>query len=143
MTKRTLSTELTITLPRNIFAFDYQGKVARKHGKDIILKKGVVLYNPKEVNIRKHKYYKVSKNVYIKVTSTRVNKKLKRLILIKNSYVYNLNGKANKVHNKRVLLKRGLAVDVLHGGKITKVGKYDCYQIGINQYIKVANTALK
>ena len=71
------------------------------------------------------------------------NKKLKRLILIKNSYVYNLNGKANKVHNKRVLLKRGLAVDVLHGGKITKVGKYDCYQIGINQYIKVANTALK
>ena len=107
------------------------------------MKKGVVLYNPKEVNIRKHKYYKVSKNVYIKVTSTRVNKKLKRLILIKNSYVYNLNGKANKVHNKRVLLKRGLAVDVLHGGKITKVGKYDCYQIGINQYIKVANTALK
>lgn len=141
--KQTLSTELTITLPGNIFAFDYQGKVARKHGKDIILKKGVVLHNPKEVNIRKHKYYKVSKNIYIKVTSTRVNKKLKRLILIKNSYIYNLNGKANKVHNKRVLLKRGLAVDVLHGGKITKVGKYDCYQIGINQYIKVANTALK
>ena len=68
--QQTLSTEFTITLPRNIFAFDHDGKVAKRHGRDDIFKKGVVLRNPQEVTIKKLKYYKVGKDVYIKVSST-------------------------------------------------------------------------
>lgn len=135
--------ELTIVLPRNIFAFNGNGHVAKKRGKDIIFKKGATFHNPKKVMIKKRKYYKVGKDVYVKVPSTRADKKLKRLILIKNSYVYDLKGKAIKAHHKRVVLKKGLAINVLHGGNITKIGKFNYYQIGVNQFVKVANTALK
>lgn len=141
--QQALTTELTITLPRNVFAFDHSGKVAKRHGKDVIFKKGVVLHNPQEVTIKNLKYYQVGENVYVKVPSTVANKKLKRLVLIKNSYVYNLKGKVNKVHHKRILLKKGTNINVLHDGKITKIGKHDYYQIGTNQYVKVVNTALK
>ncbi|MCT3586402.1 hypothetical protein EFR95_08860 [Lactobacillus amylovorus] len=130
-------------LRRNIFAFDHDGKVAKRHGRDDIFKKGVVLRNPQEVTIKKLKYYKVGKDVYIKVSSTAADKKLKRLVLIRNSYVYNLKGKVNKVHGKRLLLKKGTNINVLHDGKVTKIGKHDYYQIGTNQYVKVVNTALK
>lgn len=36
-----------------------------------------------------------------------------------------------------------LHINVLHDGKVTKIGKHDYYQIGTNQYVKVVNTALK
>ena len=135
--------EFTIVLPRNIFAFDVQGNVAKKHGREIVYKQGAIFHNPKEVTIKSNKYYQVGKNTYIKVGSTRADKKLRKLILIHNSYVYNLKGKVVKIHRKRVLLKKGLTIKVLQGGKVIKIGKHNYYQIGFNQFVKVVNTALK
>nr|WP_246011980.1 S8 family serine peptidase [Lactobacillus xujianguonis] len=132
-------------LAKNACGYTSKGKVAKKHGngKKLLFKKGKYLLawnNGKVVTIKGHKYYQVAKNVFVKVSSTKPVKALK-LVLTKDTFVYNKQGKRVKYNGHRVL-KKGKSLSVLNNGKVVIIKGKQFYQVGKNQFVEVANAKL-
>ena len=81
-------------------------------------------------------YYKLADHQYIKVANT-VVQPAKKLKLTHNAFVYDQNGKRVK---KSKLLKEGTVLSALNGAEKFKLKNKTYYQVGKNQYVKVANT---
>lgn len=67
-----------------------------------------------------------------------------RIRLIHNAYVYNQDGHIVRKNNKRLLLKKKQQHSILawNNAKVTKIKGKRYYQVGSNQFVKIANTAL-
>lgn len=129
-----------ITLTHNAFVYDKNGKLVLKLGRNFFLKKGSYIYplnNAKKVTINKHEYYQIGENEFVKVANT-VERNTKVLRLKHNAFVYSKSGKAIKNGKKKLLLKKGKQVKV-KANFIVKIGHSKFYQIGKNQFVKVAN----
>lgn len=140
--KPTLDDETALILPRNVIVYDENGKALKKRNNQDYLKKGTQLKDKHIVEIGGSSYYKVGKNKYVKAAATAKDYKFHKAILIKNSFIYDLNGKTVKNKGKRILLKKGKTVNILNSGKTHKIGKHVFYQIGVNQFVKVNNVAV-
>lgn len=139
-TTPTSTVKLPLALSHNSYIYDENGKVQKdKNGNPIVLKKSSdisTLNNGKVTVINGKKFYQIGKNQYVKVANTTLP-----LMFTHNAYIYDKNGNAykNKNGNYRVLRKyRNLAP--LNNGKIVTIKGKKFYQIGKNQYVKVANT---
>lgn len=71
------------------------------------------------------------------------NKKVK-IRLIHNAFVYNKRGRIVRKRGKRLLLKKRRQHTILawNNAKVAKIKGKRYYQIGTNQFVKIANTAL-
>lgn len=130
-------------LLKNTYGYTLNGKIAKKHGKKLLFKKGktvLVWNNRKVVTIKGQKYYRATKNVFVKVSTIKQVKDLK-LVLTKNSYVYNKLGKRVK-YKSQSLLKEGKHLSTHNNGKVVTIKNIHFYQIGKNQFVKGANAKL-
>ena len=128
--------------------YDKNGRPIKKNGKIITLTKNTFVASLKKakiVTIKGKKFYQVGKNEFIKVNNvkkvTEKNASKKLVRVSHNAFVYTKNGKAikNKLHYK--LIKRGHSVKLAKNKVVIIKGK-KFYQIGKNEFIKVANTKL-
>lgn len=135
----------TITLTHNAFVYDKNGKLVLKLGRNLFLKKGShirPLNNAAKVLINKHEYYQIGENEFVKVANTVANTIERKTIVLRlkhNAYLYSKSGKTIKNGKKKVLLQKGKKVRVKATSIIVKIGHSKYYQIGKNQFIKVAN----
>ena len=128
--------------------YDKNGRPIKKNGKIITLTKNTFVASLKKakiVTIKGKKFYQVGKNEFIKVNNvkkvTEKNASKKLVRVSHNAFIYTKNGKAikNKLHYK--LIKRGHSVKLAKNKVVIIKGK-KFYQIGKNEFIKVANTKL-
>lgn len=123
----------------NAFVYDEKGKLVKKHGKSVLLPKNKwvsALNNADKFKVNGVTYYKLADHQYIKVANT-VVQPAKKLKLTHNAFVYDQNGKRVK---KSKLLKEGTVLSALNGAEKFKLKNKTYYQVGKNQYVKVANT---
>lgn len=71
------------------------------------------------MTIKGQKYYRATKNVFVKVSTIKQVKDLK-LVLTKNSYVYNKLGKRVK-YKSQSLLKEGKHLSTHNNGKVVTI----------------------
>ena len=133
---------------RKAIVYDKNGRPIKKNGKIITLTKNTFVASLKKakiVTIKGKKFYQVGKNEFIKVNNvkkvTEENASKKLVRVSHNAFIYTKNGKAikNKLHYK--LIKRGHSVKLAKNKVVIIKGK-KFYQIGKNEFIKVANTKL-
>lgn len=128
-----------LQLKHNAFVYDEKGKLVKKHGKSVLLPKNKwvsALNNADKFKVNGVTYYKLADHQYIKVANT-VVQPAKKLKLTHNAFVYDQNGKRVK---KSKLLKEGTVLSALNGAEKFKLKNKTYYQVGKNQYVKVANT---
>ena len=75
-------------------------------------------------------------------TKTKVSTAPKKIRLTHNAFVYNKHGKLVRKGLYVKMLKRGKTIKALKNAKIVTIKGKEYYQIGKNQFIKVANTKL-
>ena len=134
-------TAKSFPLLHDAYLYDENGEVVLTSDpqKKSVLKKGKTissLQNGHVYVIKGVKFYQVGKNQYVKVANT-VLQGPKRLQLKHNAFVYDQNGKRVK---KSKLLKEGTVLSALNGAEKFKLKNKTYYQVGKNQYVKVANT---
>lgn len=128
-----------LQLKHNAFVYDTKGNVVKKHGKKIVLNKNKWIYalnNADKFTVKGVQYYKLGDNQFVKVANT-VVQPAKKLKLTRNAFVYDQNGK--RVKNAK-LLKKGTNILALNNAEKFRFNNKSYYQIGKNQYVKVANT---
>ena len=96
---------------------------------------------PVEIN-KEGKQESVTPPEVAKETKTEILTAPKQIRLTHNAFVYNKYGKLVKKGLHVKLLKRGKIIKVLKNAKIVTIKGKKYYQIGKNQFIKVANTKL-
>lgn len=127
-----------IVLTHNAFVYQANGKLALRLGERVLLRKGEYVHplnNGKRVKIHDKEFYQIGENAYVKVANT--VKRVKRLILRHNAYVYDHLGKVVKHGKKRLLLKKGRKF--IDTNSVVKIRGQQFYQIGKNRFVKVAN----
>ena len=127
---------------RNAYVYNASGKVVSVNGKVRLIKKGhyVSVWNNGELfKIHGKKYYRIGENAYVKLANLQATK---YILLKKNAYVYDHNGKVVKNHIKRVLLKKGTKHSVWNNGKTILIHGKRFYQLGQNSYVKAVNAKL-
>lgn len=133
----------TVVLTRNAYVYDNQGEVVEVNGVPQLYKLGRslhILNNGKPVSIKGKNYYQIDENRFIKSANTIPSKQIK---LTHNAFVYTKKGKLYKKSHKPVLLKKRRVIRAWNEGTITSIKGKRFYQIGVNQYVKVANTVKK
>nr|MDF9461677.1 SLAP domain-containing protein [Lactobacillus amylovorus] len=128
-----------LQLKHNAFVYDAEGNVVKKHGKKVVLNKNKwisALNNADKFTVKGVQYYKLGDNQFVKVANT-VVQPAKKLKLTRNAFVYDQNGK--RVKNAK-LLKKGTNILALNNAEKFRFNNKTYYQIGKNQYVKVANT---
>ena len=113
--------------------------MVKKHGKKVVLNKNKwisALNNADKFTVKGVQYYKLGDNQFVKVANT-VVQPAKKLKLTRNAFVYDQNGK--RVKNAK-LLKKGTNILALNNAEKFRFNNKTYYQIGKNQYVKVANT---
>ena len=127
---------------KNAYVYNASGKVVSVNGKVRLIKKGhyVSVWNNGELfKIHGKKYYRIGENAYVKLANLQATK---YILLKKNAYVYDHNGKVVKNHIKRVLLKKGTKHSVWNNGKTVLIHGKLFYQLGQNRYVKAVNAKL-
>lgn len=127
---------------KNAYIYNASGKVVSVNGKVRLIKKGhyVSVWNNGELfKIHGKKYYRIGENAYVKLANLQATK---YILLKKNAYVYDHNGKVVKNHIKRVLLKKGTKHSVWNNGKTILIHGERFYQLGQNSYVKAVNAKL-
>ena len=127
---------------RNAYVYNASGRVLSVDGKVRLIKKGHYVYvwnNGELFEIHGRKYYRIGENAYIKLANLQATK---YVLLKKNAYVYDHNGKVVKNHIKRVLLKKGTKHSVWNNGKTVLIHGKLFYQLGQNRYVKAVNAKL-
>lgn len=133
----------TIILTRNAYVYDSEGKAIKVNGVPQVHKFGktmTVLNDGKVVIIKGRKYYQIGKNEFVRTANTIPSKQVK---LTRNAFVYTRKGKLYKKNHHPVLLRKRKAIRAWNKGAIIVIKGKRFYQIGVNQYVKVANTTKK
>lgn len=127
---------------RNAYVYNASGRALSVDGKVRLIKKGHYVYvwnNGELFEIHGRKYYRIGENAYIKLANLQATK---YVLLKKNAYVYDHNGKVVKNHTKRALLKKGTKHSVWNNGKTILIHGERFYQLGQNSYVKAVNAKL-
>lgn len=142
---------IKIKLTHNAYVYNIQGEKVENNGTAILYKKNDYILawnNGNAVTIKNKKYYQVGSNMFVKVANTLDNRKLskrvsnvvKRIKLVRNSFVYDHKGKALKKGNKHVTLKKNTYIKAWNNGKVVTLKNKKYYQIGKDKFVKVVNT---
>lgn len=141
-----------MVLNHNARIYNSEGKQAKKPS----LKKGETIkaWNlGKLVTIKGHKYYQIGKDEFVRAGNvSKVKKAVKKstkkattktIRLNHNTFVYTKSGKAIRKGLHFKFVKRGKSIKALHNGKVVMIKGHEYYQIGKNEFVKVANGDVK
>ncbi|MBI1721097.1 SLAP domain-containing protein [Lactobacillus crispatus] len=142
----------TMVLNHNARIYNSEGKQAKKPS----LKKGETIKawnHGKLVTIKGHKYYQIGKDEFVRADNVSKVKKVvkkstkkattKTVRLSHNAFVYTKSGKAIRKGLHFKFVKRGKSIKALHNGKVVMIKGHEYYQIGKNEFVKVANGDVK
>lgn len=142
----------TMVLNHNARIYNSEGKQAKKPS----LKKGETIKawnHGKLVTIKGHKYYQIGKDEFVRADNvSKVKKAVKKstkkattktVRLSHNAFVYTKSGKAIRKGLHFKFVKRGKSIKALHNGKVVMIKGHEYYQIGKNEFVKVANGDVK
>lgn len=127
---------------KDSYVYNASGQVLSVGGKVRLIKKGSSVYvwnNGKAFEIHGHKYYRIGENEYVKFVNLQTTK---YILLKKNSYVYDHNGKVVKQKARRLLLKKGTKQGTWNNGKLVLIEGKHYYQLGQNRFVKAVNAKL-
>lgn len=142
----------TMVLNHNARIYNSEGKQAKKPS----LNKGETIKawnHGKLVTIKGHKYYQIGKDEFVRADNvSKVKKAVKKstkkattktVRLSHNAFVYTKSGKAIRKGLHFKFVKRGKSIKALHNGKVVMIKGHEYYQIGKNEFVKVANGDVK
>ena len=142
----------TMVLNHNARIYNSEGKQAKKPS----LKKGETIKawnHGKLVTIKGHKYYQIGKDEFVRADNVSKVKKVvkkstkkattKTVRLSHNAFVYTKSSKAIRKGLHFKFVKRGKSIKALHNGKVVMIKGHEYYQIGKNEFVKVANGDVK
>lgn len=142
----------TMVLNHNARIYNSEGKQAKEPS----LKKGETIKawnHGKLVTIKGHKYYQIGKDEFVRADNVSKVKKVvkkstkkattKTVRLSHNAFVYTKSGKAIRKGLHFKFVKRGKSIKALHNGKVVMIKGHEYYQIGKNEFVKVANGDVK
>lgn len=136
------NTFMKVLVTKDAYVYNASGKVQTINGKPSLIKKEhfVYVWNDGEVfTINGKKYYRIDEDSYVKTTNLQTIKKIK---LMRNSYVYDRHGKVVRNHTKRILLKKNSKHNVWNNGKTVLIKGKRFYQLGQNRFVKAKNAEI-
>ena len=127
-----------LQLKHNAHLYDKNGKVVKRNGKPVLLRKGrwiSALNNADEYVINGKTFYKLANGEFVKVANTKLREP-KALKLTHNAFVYDKNGKRVK---KSKVLKKGRTILAENNAEKFHIKGKAYYKVN-GHFVKVANT---